>query len=279
MISMDENLAALARCFRALGYENRLELLSMLTEARTLNDIDLSPANPRPSENADRTLTRQGIQYHLDQLLEQGLIQVGQHDPPGQRPRRVYEIDRGRLFLLTEQIQDLLVARQTASSRDGNGEARQATNGDGEQARPPTCPNRPYVAVVHGPARGRLITLADHVLSEDRGWVIGRSDDAHIQLPIDSLIADQHAEILRDDRGFEVLDLRTSGRTEVNWDPVPLGGSRRLASGDVIGVGHSLLVFSHPGAIQTAPEPSSEAAPTADKLAGQGIAQNPPAGR
>ncbi len=276
---MDENLAALARCFRALGYENRLELLSMLTEARTLNDIDLSPANPGPDENADRTLTRQGIQYHLDQLLEQGLIHVGQHDAPGQRPRRVYEIDRGRLFLLTEQIQDLLVARQTTPSRAGNGGTRHATDGNREPDRAPTRPNTPYLAVVHGPARGRLITLADHIISEDRGWVIGRSDNAHIQLPIDPLVADEHAEILPTDEGFEVLDLRTSGRTEVNWDPVPLGGSHPLASGDVIGVGHSLLVFSHPGATPTVPEAASQAAPTTDKVAGEGIAQNPPAGR
>ncbi len=266
---MNDTLEELARCFRALGYANRLELLSMLSGPRTLNEIDLGPSNPQAGENPDRTLTRQGIQYHLDQLIEEGLIQVSTCQPRGKRPQHTFEIDRSRLYHLTEQIQTALLPDTPSPAHpdhnsashgngNGNGSGNGAGHGNGRGGDTRQRPGVPYLAVVHGPSRGRFIALHDRAKTDERGWLIGRSEQAAIRLGIDPMVDDQHAEILPTEDGYEVLDLRTSRRTTVNWEPIPLGESRALSSGDIIGVGHSLLVFSHPAAELARAKPPSQ---------------------
>lgn len=244
----NDTLEELARCFRALGYANRLELLSMLSKPRTLNEIHLGPG-PQADGNPDRILTRQGIQHHLDILVEEGLIQVAACQPRGKRPQHTFEIDRSRLYHLTEQIQTTLLPATpspTHLDRSGGSHGNGAGHGDRQGFDTWQRPGVPYLAVVHGPSRGRFIALHDRAKTEERGWLIGRSEQACIRLAIDPMVDDQHAEILATEDGYEVLDLRTSRRTTINWEPIPLGESRALSSGDVIGVGHSLLVFSHP---------------------------------
>jgi Nif-specific regulatory protein len=90
---------------------------------------------------------------------------------------------------------------------------------------------------VAGPLQGRTFLLTD-LLTEDE-LSIGRDPSNQISL-LDSLASRRHCVIRRDGDGFLIEDLDSRNSTFLNDVPVK---ERRLANGDQIRIGKSILVF------------------------------------
>lgn len=225
---------------RVLGYANRLELLTMLRDPRTIDEIRLSPAPAQAGESPDRAITRQAVQKHLDRLMEIGLVRSKTVKRPGKRSQNAYQTDHARLFALVEEFRRLCKVPPTRAI-----EPLATTALPAEERGPGRDVEGPRLVLVHGVHEGRTYPLRRADLEGPRGWVIGREADLPVALPFDPFVSKENAEVLpADDGGYEVMDLRTAKNgTFVNWERLPVGGRAPLASGDVVGVGRSLLVF------------------------------------
>jgi DNA-binding transcriptional ArsR family regulator len=227
----------LAGYLDALANASRLELLHLLRTPSAVGDIHLRPGageadGPRP----ERNITRQGVRKHLAKLEETGLITTQR----GRRDGAVVEehvVNHQMLFAVSEElrrvtrvvptVQPASAATLTGGSRDAGSKAKGAR-----------------LIVVHGGREGQTFTLDPRTRAPERGWVVGRRRGLGVSLDYDPFVSQEHAEVLpRGDR-YEVLDLRSNKNgTEVNWETLPRGGSATLSTGDVIGVGRSLLLF------------------------------------
>lgn len=234
---MEIDKESLETYLRILSHANRLELLEILREPRTLGEIRLTPSKPQARGNPDRTISREAVRNHLDQLAEAGLVRVRRTRGDDGRTRNQYVLDQSRLFAVAEELQKL----STLETR-GDPEPREtiALQDTGR----PEWPDGPKLVLVHGVHEGRAYSLHERDLEGDRGWIVGRDSDAHVPLEYDPYVSKQNSEIVRTDDGYRIIDLRTSKNgTRLNWQRLAVGGEAGLSSGDVIGVGRSLLVF------------------------------------
>lgn len=236
---MTDDLLEFETRLKAIAYANRLQLLTLLRSPRTLDEIHLSPASAKAGGNPARTISRQAVQDHLDRLVETGLLRVRKRSREGRRSVQEFVVDRSRLFALAEDLRSLCVFEPTGRFDPCATEGLAASPAAADLAEP-----GPKVVVVHGADVGRSFALPRKGLANGRGWIVGRSDRSHVTLPYDPYVSSENAEILETTDGFRILDLRTSKNgTYVNWTRLPVGGEVSLGSGDVIGVGRSLLVF------------------------------------
>ncbi len=226
-----------ASVFRALSYPTRLEILRELRAPRVLDEIKVGPGPSAGQGNPDRTLTRQGIRHHLDQLAEAGLVDVSRATR-NQHAAYVYAASPERLFAASQALQELASIGKIHPLPSTNGHHPPPWTSSSQETH-----TGPRLVVVHGISPGTCFQLNGRDGS-DRGWVIGRSDRADIALTHDPYAAEKHAEILPKDGGFALLDLRASDRpTYVDWEALPLGGASQLEPGSVVGIGRTLLVF------------------------------------
>ncbi|MDX1611748.1 MAG: helix-turn-helix domain-containing protein [Candidatus Thermoplasmatota archaeon] len=229
-----------AEYFKALGYPNRLQLLALLQEPRTLDEIDLSPVQQAMGQDGSRQLTRQGILYHLNQLVDLGIVDVAKTSD-GPRIKNRYDLNRANVYGVAELLKDLALGRVEAGA--ARPEPTPPVSHD-KGLHPAEMPH-PHMVLVHGLEVGRSFPLNPLDLrGRERGWVIGTSQMADIPLRYDPYLEGQAAEVLHQEGSYEILDLRTSEvRTQVNWVPLERGATMRLEPGDVVGLGRSLLVF------------------------------------
>lgn len=222
---------------KTLAYANRLELLSLLRSPKTLDEIHLTPGESQAGENPDRPISRQAVQNHLDKLQEAGLIRVGLTDRKGKRAIYEYTLDHARLFAVTEELRKVSALEPTVTL-DPN-----ATEGL------PDAPQAPWeegakLVLVHGVHEGRAFALKPSKTRPGRGWVLGRAPECAVPLEYDPYVSHENAEIVAVGRQYRLLDLRSSKNgTFLNWRRLPIGGEAPLRSGDVIGLGRSLLLF------------------------------------
>ncbi|PRZ42789.1 pSer/pThr/pTyr-binding forkhead associated (FHA) protein [Antricoccus suffuscus] len=105
--------------------------------------------------------------------------------------------------------------------------------------RQPAAPPSPapaayqHLIVVDGPN-------TKHVLKNGKN-VIGRGSAADIQIT-DTGVSRLHAQVVVDQQGADVQDLQSTNGTHVNGRKV---SSQRLTHGDVIRLGHSVLVYRY----------------------------------
>lgn len=225
----------LAEDLAALAYPMRLELLDILRFPHTLNDIRIAPHRVEPGGNPERPAAKQTVQAHLDKLEDVGLVRS---EPTVQAGKRVhsYVVAPQKLYAVTEDL------RLLSLMYAGRGAAADAT---GTLAQPAhAAPVRgPRLVLVHGVYEGRAYPL-DAKSRKESGWTIGRRADASVPLDYDPYVSVLNAEIVERDGAFLLRDEPASKNgTRLNWDDLPRGGERALESGDVIGVGRSLLVF------------------------------------
>ncbi len=97
----------------------------------------------------------------------------------------------------------------------------------------PAPPAYRHLIVIDGPN-------TTHVLNDGKN-VIGRGSTADIQVT-DTGISRLHAQIVVDQQGALVQDLQSTNGTHVNGRKV---SSQRLTHGDVIRLGHSVLVYRY----------------------------------
>jgi len=234
---MEGNYAELEAYLKALAQANRLELIEALRIPRTLDEIHLTPTAAIEMGGADRAMTRQGVQNHLDKLIDVGVVRVAPTDRKGKRGILEYRLDAARLFALIEELR-----RITREPAVGPVDPL-ATQQLADPAQAPWAEG-PKLVLVHGIREGRVFPLLQRDLRAPRGWLVGRSPGVPVRLDYDPYVSLENAEILQRGSDYRLLDLRTAKNgTYVNWRRLPPGGETPLESGDVIGVGRSLLVF------------------------------------
>lgn len=226
----------LARQLAHLGHATRLRLLTLLAQPKTIGELELPPGPGRGAERPDRPIARQSVLEHLHKLEEIGLVR-SQPAEGGRSTQLEYVAVRARLFALIEEMREVLDAQPPTPA----GALETVTTAS--WGAPSTSPG-PRLVLVHGAGVGRVFPLLRSALVGERGWILGRKDPCHVLLDYDPFVSSENAEIVEKDGRYHLVDLRVARNgTWVNWARLPLGGSVPISSGDVIGVGRSLLVF------------------------------------
>lgn len=218
----------------ALAYGSRLELLNILRYPRNVQDIRLSPRQVRPGENPDRPVARQTIQGHLDKLVDIGLVVCRESK---EKRGKEYVVNPQKLYQILEELRKVgTVTADAPMPHEGTVDlgatrAERAVSG-------------PRFVLVHGLHEGKTFPLRRDDLREGRGWVIGRREGLQVSLEYDPFVSGENAEVVQEGKEFALLDLRNSKNgTLLNWRRLDKDERPVLVSGDVIGVGRSLLVF------------------------------------
>lgn len=228
---------ALERSLKALSFANRIELLAQLRTPKTLDELRLTPSASHAGSRPQRPLTRQAVRHHLDKLAEVGLVRLGKRKGEDGRTRTEYVLDEARLYGIIQQLEAL------ASEGTGVSLEPFETEVVGSALTEPLEAG-PKLVLVRGARQDGVFELDPGRLTGERGWVIGRSADVQIPLPYDPYISSENSEIIREDDGYAVIDLRTSTNgTVLNGQRLPVGDQRPLAHGDILQVGCSMLVF------------------------------------
>lgn len=223
------DFVALAESLAALAYPSRLEILDQIRFPHVLSEIRVTPHREAEGENPDRVISKQAVAGHLEKLVAAGLVRQDRAESG-----TTYVAHAARLYALAEDVRSLCV-RYSAQIPAGD------ETGTLAGASPRPRARGPRLLLVHGAYEGKAYPLEVPA----RGpWLLGRSRDAVVSLDYDPFVSAEHAEVFRDDRGFALRDLRDAKNgTSLNWERLPRGGTVRLAPGDVIGVGRSLLSF------------------------------------
>lgn len=224
------HLGELQRALKALASPNRLQLLLALQEPRRITDIALQPERPGTGAwgTAERRLTRQAVKEHLEELLALGAVMALQED---QETR--YVVNHARLFEVTEQLREIA----TVKPRVDVPQDTVAHDHTVRAAKPPG----PHLVLVRGVREGSVWPLGP---AKGEGWLIGRSKEAEVSLDYDPYASSAHARVVAKEGRHFLVDLpgNTNG-TFLNWQPMVRGGVAPLESGDLIGVGMSLLLY------------------------------------
>jgi DNA-binding transcriptional ArsR family regulator len=225
----------LADYLEALANPGRLALLHQLRQPKTVGDIQIAPTDPGDGSPA-RNISRQAVRKQLEKLERAGLVVAQQTRRNGTKMDE-HMVNHAMLFAVTEELRRVTRLAPTvplapAATMTGSRlSARQAGSVGA------------HVIMVHGPKEGHSFMLQG-TPGETEGWVIGRRRHLPISLDHDPFVSGEHAKILQSGDSYEILDLQTNKNgTDLNWDPLPRGGKRRLRHGDIIGIGRTLLLF------------------------------------
>lgn len=228
----EKELEELAGYLSALGHPRRLQLLSKLRFPRTLGEIELKPWRSEADGNPDRSMSRNAVERHLQILRAIGV--VGRR--PAERDGRSVDewlLQHARLFQVIEEMRELTRLRPPDPADVGATVA-------GE---PPRFKRveiaGPRLTLLSGPFEGRSTAL-----SGGGPWTVGRSADCALSLDYDPYISSTHCEVRQISGALAVKDLPANRNgTLLNWQTIPRGGETTLATGDVLGVGRTLVLF------------------------------------
>lgn len=233
---MRPDMAKLAEYLRALGNQNRLELLYALRTPSSVREIELHPETVRDGENPERAISHQAVRDHLAKLRAIGVLTVERVERDGNVVDE-YVLNHQKLFAIVEEL------RMLGELRAEQAPLAQPTIGASPAAA--VVPEKgPRFVLVRGQGEGRVYALRKENLTAGRGWLIGRKLGLAVSLDYDPFCSSENAEIMLTGAGYRIHDIRASRNgTLVNFEPVPAGGSAPLANGDVVSVGRTHLVF------------------------------------
>lgn len=218
----------LADALAALGSTTRLAILRKLRAPLPLVDIEVR------AESGDRPLSRQGVKEHLTRLMDLGIVLGRAANEDGRSPTE-YVANHQALWSIAEELRLLARHRPTVEP-----EVETIRRGLGP---PPSRLGRDCLVLVKGPDEGRAFDL-----SPARGgpWLVGRKRTAEVCLDFDAQVSSENALVEWDGGGHTVRDLPGSRNgTTLNLEPLPKGQPARLAHGDLVGVGRTLLLYRH----------------------------------
>lgn len=223
----------LAELLKALAYPLRLELLGKLRTPQTLGEIEVVPRQGPGGKG--RPAARQTVQSHLDTLAEAELVTS---TPVEKRGVDVpsYRANPVRLYGIMEELRSLIVRYA------GHGLEPDRTATLSAAGRPETA-SGPRLVLVHGVYEGRAYPLTLDT-SDGAGWLLGRAKDVAVSLDYDPFVSHEAARVTREGDGFAITDLGSKNGTWVNWGSLEAGERADLRSGDIVGVGRSLLAFA-----------------------------------
>ncbi|HVM44587.1 MAG TPA: FHA domain-containing protein, partial [Candidatus Thermoplasmatota archaeon] len=214
---MEPDMAKLAEYLRALGNQNRLELLYALRTPSSVRDIELHPEQVREGENPERAISHQAVRDHLAKLRAIGVLTVERVERDGNVVDE-YVLNHQKLFAIVEELRMLgeLRAREAPPVQPTIGAA---------PAAPAAAEHGPRLVLVRGQGEGRVFALRKENLTAGRGWLIGRKLGLAVSLDYDPFVSGENAEIMLSGQGYRIHDVRSSRNgTLVNFAAVPAGG-------------------------------------------------------
>lgn len=225
----------LADALSALAYGARLEILHALRFPRLRSEIRLAPRHGPGGAAPARLMSRQAVAEHLEKLVEIGVVAEGvEIDGRGSRE---YALNAQRLYQIMEEF------RQIGTVICAGAAPLSGMTADLDPALPAPMMPGPKLVLAHGLLEGKAFPLSAQTCAQGRRWTIGRKRGVSVALEYDPYASVENSEIFIEAGRYHVRDLPGSRNgTRLNWrrlddQPAP------LASGDVIGVGRSLLVF------------------------------------
>lgn len=225
----------LGEVLSALGYGTRLELLERLRVPHTVPEIVLTPRRQRGPGAPAKAAARQTVQFHVDKLVEAGLVRDELVEQDGRAVHR-YAVNPQKLYSLVEELRRLSVMR---AARDA------AAEGTGT-LRPSPAPRAaagPRLVLVHGVYEGKSFPLAPQTARDGR-WGIGRRKDSAVCLDYDPFVSVENAHVtLAQGRHHLTDEASSKNGTWLNWELLERGTTVALTPGDVVGVGRSLLCY------------------------------------
>ncbi|MHB8586702.1 MAG: hypothetical protein ACYDDF_12825 [Thermoplasmatota archaeon] len=223
----------LAGYLNALANPGRLELLSQLRFPRTVREITLRPGRDEAEGNPDRAISRTAVERHLTLLKAIGVVTTR----PGERDGRhteEYVLQRARLFQTLERLRELMQL-QPVETVDLD-----RTEMIGASTAPKPLPTGSFLTLLSGPYEGRMVPL------EGGDVDVRRSAPCHVVLDYDPFVSSRQFTLRVGPKGSNACSLEQdpSARnpTLLNWSPVGRA-ARKLATGDIIKAGHSLILF------------------------------------
>ncbi len=218
----------------ALGNPVRLQIMKQLREPKALGEILVKPHRKEGDEVPDRAMSRVSVRGHLDQLLAIRAVRIKRGVRKG-KAVDLYEVNHGRVFTLAEEMRRLVLLRP----QDLSGNQTELIGVPREVAM-----EGAYLVLVNGVFEGKVFPLNATVASDGMAWNMGRSTDNPVCLDYDPFVSLQNAKIVfHEDKFCLVARLGTRNGTFLNWIEIEDDEMHPLRSGDVIGVGRSLLVF------------------------------------
>lgn len=221
-------LEPLAADLDALANPQRLRLLHLLTRPRYAEEI------------ADALgMSRQSALKHIDKLLERGFVRaLNGRRPTG--PVTEYVVVPSRLFALGIAVGDLGNLEPQGGPQVKVAERTILLGPDGVTEVVAPAPLRsPHVLLVNGPQAGARFELG----GERKRWTIGRAEDRDLRVTHDPFVSGRHAEIQVAGTGHVLVDAFSANGTFLNFARVPRGGRVPLKVGDLVAIGHTLVVY------------------------------------
>jgi len=225
----DKDLAA---ALDVLASPTRLALLRNLRTPKTLREVRVHVAEE--PDDPSRPITRQTVRKHLDRLMGIGAVTT----LPAERDYGdtvAYVLNHQALFALSEEFRQLALLRPAS-------EPRGATVAATPHAAGPELTG-PCLVLVKGLEEGRTYDLTPPAAGT-RAWVIGRRRGLDVSLDFDPFLSTENAVVEWREGTHVLQDLPDSRNgTALNFQPLPKGERRSLRTGDLVGVGRSILMF------------------------------------
>jgi DNA-binding transcriptional ArsR family regulator len=222
-------LEGLAEDLDALSNIQRLRLLHLLTRPRYAEEI------------ADALgMSRQSALKHIEKLQERGFVRA-LHGRRSTGPVIEFLVVPQRLFAAGIAIGNLGNLEAEGGPVGRSDERTVVLDRAGAEPVPdaPTATRSAHLLLLNGPSAGTRMPLG----GEASRWTLGRDDDRQLRLAHDPFISGRHAEIQEDPNGHVLVDAFSANGTFLNFARVPRGGRVPLKLGDVIGLGHTFLVY------------------------------------
>jgi DNA-binding transcriptional ArsR family regulator len=220
----------IAAIMRALANPVRIDLLKAIQSAKPLGEIRLEARRRDRVARPGRPMNRVTARQHLDILLEAGMARRVRRVRDG-RALDHYVVNQAQIFALLEELRQLVLIRPQGDVVDGTVPVPTPADRSAAGAR---------LALVNGVGEGQVFALAGPGLGR---WGIGRRPGNRICLEHDPYVSLDNSELARRGRGYAVRDLGSRNGTFVNWERLASEEWRPLATGDLLGVGRSALVF------------------------------------
>jgi FHA domain-containing protein len=230
---------ALAEALAAVASSARIMLLRQMRTPKALREIELRTVgsrDPAPLRESGepRTLSRQAVKTHLDRLVEIGVVSARETERD-YGPTVEYVVNHQRLFAIAEEVRELAKIRPTAEPQEPTLHGGQAASNFDLKG--------PCLVLVKGLDEGRTFDLPSPAAGRGE-WVIGRRRGLHVALDFDPFVSTENSSIVYDAGSYFLQDLPDNRNgTLLNFRRLPSGGRHALGTGDLIGVGRSLMMF------------------------------------
>lgn len=226
--SLDATLDKLAEDLDGLSNLQRLRLLHFLTRPRYAEEI---------AEHLG--MSRQSALKHIEKLEERQFVRAV-HGRRASGPVIEYLVNPSRLFAVGVALGNLGRLEPEGGPAVRFSQKTEVLNDDGQPKPQLDAEPRPaQLLVTSGPSAGVKYGLA----ADKRRWTMGRDEDRDLRLANDPFVSGRHAEIQTERTGPVLVDVFSANGTYLNFMRLPRGGRVPLRPGDVIGIGHTVLVY------------------------------------